>query len=277
MIRHMSSAKYKKTIFRVLKVSLLLYAFAGIILYYAQDLIFFSKASIKAEKPYSNSARFSQIVLPFNTQDSIVVARFSPKDKNQVLGAVLFLHDQGENIEEVEKMTDLFVRSGFEVWVPDYPGFGKSSGVFEEPAIHEQMFQVRKLMSNYFDASKVSIAGVGLGACLASNLACFSNNRQLILISPFYSMPDLQHSYTWIYPWRLMTWHSFPTWKYLQDVKIPVTVMYDDSYGKTTWWSCKKLRSVLKTGDQFQITHDIRKQDGEGYATFMTVLNRSSP
>ena len=74
----------------------------------------------------------------------------------------------------------------------DYPTYGKSKCKLTEPLLHEVVEMVyHKTIEQLKHTGDVVVVGRSLGTALASCLASKINMKKLVLISPYYSMPDL--------------------------------------------------------------------------------------
>ena len=70
--------------------------------------------------------------------------KFFPADSVRK-GVVVYYHGNKENIERYAKFANNFTKHGYEVWMEDYPGFGKTTGERTEKKMYEQALQVQKM------------------------------------------------------------------------------------------------------------------------------------
>ncbi len=117
----------------------------------------------------------------------------------QSKGIVLFLHGNAGNLETWFTHTDFWLSTGYDVLMPDYRGFGKSSGKIENEAqLNEDVEQAWNYVAhNYKDKKKV-IYGRSLGTGLAAKLATQTPADLVVLVSPYTSMTAMAREY---YPW----------------------------------------------------------------------------
>jgi alpha-beta hydrolase superfamily lysophospholipase len=52
-------------------------------------------------------------------------------------GVVLYFHGNKKNISWYAKYPPYFTKHGYEVWIIDYPGFGKSTGKLTEQTLYD--------------------------------------------------------------------------------------------------------------------------------------------
>jgi uncharacterized protein len=240
----------KRIIMRWLKVIVLGYSIIGILFYYMQDYILFHPEALgrKAKYPFFN--KYDEIDIPYNKETILNVIRFKTND-TIAKGVVLYLHGNRKNISWYAKYANNFTSNGYEVWMMDYPGFGKSSGKFAEQELYGYALQLYKLARTRFQPSHIIIYGKSLGTCLASQLASVRDCKYLILETPCYSMTSLVAHYFPIYPVSRMLHYHFPTNEYLKEVTAPVIILHGTDDGVIPYSNAKRLIPVLKHLDEF--------------------------
>src|SRR5205823_1244644 len=102
--------------------------------------------------------------------------------------------------------------------MPDYPGYGKTTGELTEKKLYDESMQVYKMARSKFSKDSIIIYGKSLGSGIASHLAAAVDCRRLILETPYYSIPALFTCYAPIYPNSYMSHFKLPTYEYLQQV-----------------------------------------------------------
>jgi alpha-beta hydrolase superfamily lysophospholipase len=222
----------------------------GIALYYLQDYFLFHPTVLPRNYQYHFNVPFSEVEIPFNKTDTLNMVKFTPVDSVRK-GVVIYFHGNRENINRFAKFSTNFTKLGYEVWMADYPGYGKSVGNRTEKILYQQSIQLYKMASSKYAKDSIVIYGKSFGTGIAAYLAAEYDCKQLILETPYYSIPDLLGAYTLIYPIQRMSKYKIPTYQYLKDIKVPITIFH----GTDDWvipYSCaEKLKEVLKTTDQF--------------------------
>jgi alpha-beta hydrolase superfamily lysophospholipase len=240
----------KKKILRWTKIFVLFYCIVGIALYYLQDYFLFHPTVLPRNYQYHFNVPFSEVEIPFNKTDTLNMVKFTPVDSVRK-GVVIYFHGNRENINRFAKFSTNFTKLGYEVWMADYPGYGKSVGNRTEKILYQQSIQLYKMASSKYAKDSIVIYGKSFGTGIAAYLAAEYDCKQLILETPYYSIPDLLGAYTLIYPIQRMSKYKIPTYQYLEDIKVPITIFH----GTDDWvipYSCaEKLKEVLKTTDQF--------------------------
>ncbi|MEO7561254.1 MAG: alpha/beta fold hydrolase, partial [Ferruginibacter sp.] len=194
---------------------------------------------------------FEEINIPVNGTDTISIVKFFPKASLR-RGVVLYFHGNMRNVERYALYADNFTKSGYEVWMEDFPGYGKSTGERTEKKLYDQALQVYKMAVSLYAPDSIVIFGKSLGTGIAAYIASVTNCKKLILETPYYSIPDIFGSYGgFIFPLNAMITYKIPTWKFLQEVKAPVTIFHGTADWVIPFRSAKKLKKYLKAGDEF--------------------------
>lgn len=238
-----------------IKIVLLVYASIGIVFFYLQDKILFHPQKLPIGYQYKFKSRFEEINIPFNDTDTMNLIKFLP-DNKPVKGVVIYFHGNMKNIDHYATFADPFLNLGYEVWMEDYPGFGKSTGTITEQKLYEQALQVKKMADIKFHSDSIIIYGKSLGTGIAANVASRTKAKMLILETPYYSIPSLFSSYAFMYPNEQMSNYKLPVYQFLPDVTYPIIIFHGTSDGVVPYRCAKKLIAVLKNSDEFITVKD---------------------
>ena len=261
-----------KILFRWIKVIVLLYSVIGIALFYLQDYFLFHPAAIERNVPWKFDMPFEEMDIAMNETDTVNLVKFFPKDTIRK-GVVIYFHGNKENIGRYAKFSSNFTKYGYEVWMEDYPGFGKSVGDRNEAILYEEAVQVYKLALSKYPADSIIIYGKSFGTGIAAYTAAASKAKRLILETPYYSIPALFSCYAPIYPNERMAKYKIPTNEYLQEVKYPVTIFHGTDDGVIPYRCAKKLKEVLKPTDEFVTIEEGTHHNLNDYPLFHQKLD----
>ena len=240
----------RKKIFRWSKVVIIIYCFVGIALYYLQEKLMFHPVSLPHDYVFHFNVPFSEINIPLNARDTLNIVQFLPGGA-MPKGVVLYFHGNRGNITRYAKYAENFTKHGYEVWMPDYPGYGKTTGKLSEENLYQQAMEVYKLANSKFHKDSIVIFGKSLGSGIATWLASKKDCKRLMLETPYYSMPALFSYYAPIYPTSAMTHFKLPTFEYLQEVKAPVTIFHGNDDEVIPYSNGYMLTKKFKPGDEF--------------------------
>ena len=239
-----------KKILRVIKIALLIYCAVGIALFYLQEKLLFHPKTLEKNHRFNFDQRFEEIRLPFNDKDTMSLVKFLP-DSVKRKGIVVYYHGNMENAEHYATFAKPFTALGYEVWMEDYPGFGKSTGKITEKKLYAQAEEVKKMADAVCHPDSIILYGKSLGTGIAAYVASHSDAKLLVLETPYYSIPALFNCYAFIYPTEKMSTYKIPTYSFVKNVNYPVVIFHGTDDGVIPYRCAKKLEAVLKPADKF--------------------------
>jgi uncharacterized protein len=240
----------RKKIISIVKWLIIIYCGIGIILYSVQEKILLHPKLLARDHVFDFKQTFEEIDIPFSKTDTVNMIKFSATGPVKK-GIVLYFHGNKDNVEHYASFVPAFTKHGYEVWMPDYPGFGKSSGEISERKLYNIAYEIRKMAALYNSNDSIVVYGKSLGTAIAAYTASVRPCRRLILETPYYSIPALFNSYAFMYPARMMSKYNLPTYKFLQDVKAPVAIFHGTGDWVVPYRSGVQLKKFLKPGDVF--------------------------
>jgi pimeloyl-ACP methyl ester carboxylesterase len=235
---------------RLLKIIIIVYCSAGIALYYLQEKLMFHPIPLPPDYQFKFNIPFKEVNIAINSKDNLNIVRFFTQDSIPK-GVVLYFHGNRDNINLYAKYAPNFTKHGYEIWIPDYPGYGKTTGKLTEENLYMQAKEVYKLARTKFGEDHIIVYGKSLGSGVASYLASKKSCRRLILETPYSSIPDLFSSFVPFYPTGAMSHFKLPTGEYLREINIPVTIFHGDADWVIPYRCAAKLKQFLKPGDEF--------------------------
>ena len=261
----------KRKLFRWIKVILLLYGIIGIAIFYLQDYALFRPEKIAAGQLYDFSMPHKELNIPFNDSSNISIVQFTTAATPK--GVVLYFHGNRKNISRYAKYASNFTRNGYEAWMIDYPGYGKSTGSLTEQHLYDFAEQFYTLARSRFPKDSIVIYGKSLGSGIATWLASRKDCKQLILETPYYSITSLCSRYFPIYPVGRMIHYKIPCYEYLKQVIAPVTIFHGTSDWVITYSNAQRLKPSLKTNDKFITIEGGSHNDLNDFPLFQQQLD----
>lgn len=245
----MYKAHFKK-LWKWLKILIVIYVAGGVALYFLQDAILFHPVSLKRDHKYVFPQKHKDINIPIDEETNLNIIQFLSTD-TLTKGVVLYFHGNKKNISWYAKYPPYFTRHGYEVWLIDYPGFGKSTGKFSEQILYERAATLYQFSRSRFPPDSIIIYGKSMGTGIAAQLASVKNCKRLILETPYYDFPSVIKHYLPFYPVDRMMHYKIPTNKYLEKIIAPITIFHGTKDRQITYSNAKRLLPLLKPGDEF--------------------------
>ena len=165
-----------------------------------------------------------------------------PSEKSK--GIVLFLHGNAGNLETWFPHADFWLSTGYDVLMPDYRGFGKSTGQIENEAqLNDDVLRAWQFVVGNYPNKKHVIYGRSLGTGLAAKLASQVPADLLVLVSPYTSMKAMAREYyPWVPPFVLR--YPLETDTILPKLTLPILLIHGSDDGLISIQHSKILRSL---------------------------------
>jgi len=214
-----------KKIRKWLTIVIALYIAIGAGLYFLQEKFLFHPEKLSPEHIYNFQTPFKEINLAVNNEKNLSIIQFTVPD-SVCKGVVLYFHGNRKNIERYASYATNFIKNKYEVWMMDYPGFGKSTGKRSEQILYQDAATLYQMARARFSKDSIIIYGKSIGTGIAAQLASVKDCKRLILETPYYSIDALMSRYAFIYPVGLMAKYHFPNYKYFEKIEVPVTLFH---------------------------------------------------
>jgi uncharacterized protein len=262
----------RKQFFRILKILIIVYAVIGIAVYYLQDYFIFRPRVVARDSVYQFSAPHKELNIPYAVDANMNIIQFTSQTA-ETRGVVLYFHGNRTNVSRYAQYADNFTRSGWEVWMIDYPGYGKSTGKRNEQQLYNWALAFYQLARARFSPDSIIIYGRSVGTGIAAQLASIRDTRYLILESPYFSFPSIFDTYLPIYPWEKIIHYQFPTFHFLPDVTAPVIIFHGTDDWTIPISNAKKLKPLLKKNDRFIVIEKGRHNDLPTFPLYQATLD----
>jgi len=241
----------KKKIGKWLLLILIIYVAAGMALYFFQTKLLFHPEPLPQDHAFVFENPFEERKVLYDSSTLFSIVRFQPLNDSAKKGAIIYFHGNMNNIAYYAPFANNFIHYGYEVWMMDYPGYGKSTGELTEEILYIEAEEVYKMVKAAgFSANSIIIYGKSLGTGIATQLASRRNCKRLILESPYYSIPNVAAHYAWMYPVDWMTEFKIPANEYIQKVTAPVTIFHGTDDATIAYSNTEDLQPLLKPGDE---------------------------
>lgn len=257
---------------RWLNIVLVIYLLCGIAFYVLQDRFLFHPVALDRNSLYHFSAANREINLAVDKESNMNLVQFLATD-SLPKGVVLYFHGNRKNISWYATYATNFTANGYEVWMIDYPGFGKSTGRITEQKLYDDALQLYIMARSKFPANSIIVYGKSLGTGIASWLAAKKSCNQLILETPYYSMTSLVQHYMPIYPVNALLRYKLPVYKYLNLVNAPVTVFHGTEDKVIPYSNAHRLTEAIHLKDRFITIENAGHNNLNDYPQFHNVLD----
>lgn len=144
----------------------------------------------------------------------------------QAQGVILYLHGNKGSNRRCARQASNLAGLGFDVFMPDYRGYGKSDGcISSEKQLLSDVEKVYAFLLDHYDESRIIIVGYSLGSGMASWLATHHKPKHLVLVAPYLSLTDMKDRLFPFVPDAILK-YRLPNDEYLRRVHSPVTIVH---------------------------------------------------
>jgi hypothetical protein len=195
--------------------------------YFERRGIYYPTSSIEMT-PYHYGLDYQEVY--FSTADGLKLNAWFIKTQTSV-ATILFLHGNAGNISHRVEIIKMFNEAGFDVFIFDYRGYGRSQGAPTEDGLYTDAHSAYNYLVNEknIPPERIVLYGKSIGANVAIELASKLETGMLISDSAFTSALDMGKK---IFPFiprsllRLIASVEFDAISKIRDIKIPKLIIH---------------------------------------------------
>lgn len=235
----------------LLGILLLLYIAVCLLFYFFQERFLFFPQKLSADTrftyPYDFEEYFIEVAEGVKLNGLLFKAEAGKRGQDAAArGLVFYLHGNAGALNSWGYAAEEFLQEGYDVFIPDYRGYGKSEGVISsQRQLFKDMEKVYLEIRKPYQDRKIIIAGFSIGSGPAIGLASRYQSDGLILIAPFYNMRELARHYFPFLPSFILR-YPFRNNEYLRGVEAPVALIHGREDEIIPYESSLKLKKHLK-------------------------------
>lgn len=242
----------KQMLYWIVGVFGVLYLGLAALVYFGQEKIVFYPQKLPPDYVFRFGLPFRELVIPAADGTPLHGLLFPVPAPR---GLVFYLHGNAGSLAGWGEIAGTYTRLGYDVFLPDYRGFGKSGGrVSGEAQFYADAQAAYDRLREQYDAQNIVVIGYSIGTAVAARLAATNRPQQLILQAPYYSLPDLARRLfpvlSRVLPGALIK-YKFNTWQFVRDAQVPVTVFHGDRDEVIPHEAALQLKKYLKPHDRF--------------------------
>jgi alpha-beta hydrolase superfamily lysophospholipase len=201
----------------------IVYVGCCVVFYFGQHLFFFRPERLAKTFTYKYPFPFTEVNFDMEDGGTVNALHFRvPNSK----GVVFYIKGNSRSIKGWGKFAKDFVGKGFDFFILDYRGFGKSTGKRTEEILFSDLQQVYKWLSEEYGEDRIVLYGRSLGSGIATRVASWNHPKLLILDSPYYSFLYHISSYAFILPVRWLLRYHIRTDRFIKKVQCPVFIIH---------------------------------------------------
>lgn len=200
-----------------------LYVALCILLFLFQHLFFFRPeilpTNFKYEYPFEHEEH------DFDMEDGGTINSILFKVPNS-RGVIFYFKGNSRSIKGWGKFAKDYVSNGYDFFLMDYRGFGKSKGKRTEAKLYADGQQIYKWLSTRYAEGNIIVIGRSYGSGIAARVASWNNPRMLILDSPYYSFMYIAKRFAFFLPLKILLRYKIPTNQFLKKISSPIHIIH---------------------------------------------------
>lgn len=208
---------------------LLIYILACSLLWFFQEKSIFYPTKLPIDYKFSEFENAEEVFLAVSESIQLHALHFKVPDPK---GIILYFHGNTNGLEGWGQMAKPLTDLGYNVFMPDYRGFGKSGGKPKRNVLHQDADRVYKHLLKHYKEEEIVFYGRSMGSGVACSLATRFNPRILLLETPYYSILSLAEKQRPFLPVRWLLKYPMRSDLNIKKINCPVHLFHgtDDAY-----------------------------------------------
>jgi alpha-beta hydrolase superfamily lysophospholipase len=207
----------------ILIILIIIYVTIALVFYFFQHLFFFRPEILSTHFKYQYPFPFEE--LDFEMEDGGRINAIYFKVPNS-RGVIYYLKGNSRSIKGWGKFAKDFVSNGYDFFMMDYRGFGKSRGKRTQTKLFDDAQFLYKWLRERYPENKIIIYGRSLGSGISARIASWNHPRMLILDSPYFSFYYNIKRFLFFMPLKWLMRYDLRTDQYLKTINCPVHIIH---------------------------------------------------
>jgi hypothetical protein len=221
------------------------FVICGLLYVYQERFIFFPEV-VSPDFTYRFRAPFEEVTWRVDgaTIHAVHFRVAQPK------GVILYLHGNAGSIRSWGRVAEELVTHGYDVLMPDYRGYGKSTGtITSEQMLHDDAALAYTYLQQHYEEHQIVVYGRSIGTGLAVYLARSHHPRMLILETPYYNLQELATAQFPFIPSFLLK-YPLRTDGWIAEVTCPIYLFHGTEDEVIPYSASQRLVPLIRTQHQ---------------------------
>lgn len=174
---------------------------------------------------------------------------------DSAIGTLLLFHGNAGNLSHRAELLRRHRASGFNAFIFDYRGYGRSEGSPTEAGVYKDGLAAYDYLTRLsgIDSSRIILFGTSLGGAVAVEVAVHRKPAAMILESTFSSAADVAKSVYPFLPARFLLRTRFDSEEKIRSVRIPLLFMHGDHDSVIPFRLGRKLFEAANEPKEFYV------------------------
>ncbi|PHN03975.1 alpha/beta hydrolase [Flavilitoribacter nigricans] len=200
-----------------------IYVLVCVVFYFFQHFFFFRPELLPHEFTYKYPFDFEEKTFEMEDGGRINAIYFRVPNSR---GVIYYLKGNSRSIKGWGKFAKDFVSNGYDFFMMDYRGFGKSRGKRTEPILYNDAQTLYRWLAKQYEEDEIVIYGRSMGSGIAARIASWNRPKMLILDSPYFSFYHQIRRYGFILPLRWLLRYQIRTDQFFRKIESPIFLIH---------------------------------------------------
>lgn len=263
-----------KVLLVIVLVAVVLYAAVVLFLYFSQERMIMHPKPLHADYQYSfiHGYAFNEVFIPVDENVVLNAIHFTPEGPSK--GMVLYFHGNTGELNAWGEEAVHFLARGYEVLMPDFRGYGKSTGsINKETDLIDDAEATYLYAVEQYSNQKIYFYGRSLGSGIAAQLARKYTPTALLLETPYNSMLAVVRHHVPYVPVGLILKYRLRTDKVLTQVECPVYAIHGTYDPTIPYELAEKLKDIPNVDMHFYTVAQAQHNNLKDYWEFGQMLD----
>ncbi len=259
----------------VFSTLVLLYLVALFVIWAIQHYIIFHPVPLRADHVFEFETVYQEILLPSHDElTKISALHFRCEAQKAKKKVILYCHGNADNMQRWGEHYIDFLARGYDFFVWDYRGYGKTKGKATLENIYADAQQCYDYLTQQYDNQDIILYGRSLGTGIAAMLTAQNKAPLLFLETPYDTILGVFHSKAPLFYLPKILKYNFSTTQYLPQIQCPVCVMHGTKDEIIAYGRAKKLKPFLKKDDIFITFPNGKHKNLNTFALYHETLDK---
>lgn len=219
----------------------LTYLVVCVVFYLTQDFYFFRPERLPRSFQYRYPFPFEEV--HFEMEDGGYINGLHFRVPNS-RGVVYYLKGNSKSVKGWGKFAKDFVSKGYDFFMVDYRGMGKSSGKRTETTLFNDAQHIYRWLEETYGEDRIVLYGRSMGSGVAARIASWNKPKMLILDSPYFSFLYQVRRYGFWLPLKWLLKYKIRTDQFIRKISCPVFIFHGRKDRLISFSQSEKLASV---------------------------------
>ncbi|GEO05864.1 alpha/beta hydrolase [Adhaeribacter aerolatus] len=220
------------------------------VVFWLQDRLIFFPEKVPAAYRYPFKSNFKEVYLDTPDGNRINALHFMAK---QTKGVILYFHGNAGSLRSWGYVAEELVPYGYDVFMPDYRSFGKSTGKLSPQNLYQDGQLPYEYLQQAYPEDKIVIFGRSIGTGVATKVASENKPKLLLLETPFYDFTEVAKTHYPFLPATLLLRYTFRSDKWIKNVSCLVYILHGTADEVVPFRSGKKLAGLINNPNSLVI------------------------